>query len=96
MQSKVTRREWFRSAAQVTAGVLVAPLLFSTQAQAGTSGLASKASVGYQDHPNGHDRCSNCEHFIPGPTKTALGSCKVVAGKISPHGYCYAYNPISS
>lgn len=36
----------------------------------------------YQDHPKGSDECSKCRFFI------APNSCQLVAGKISPHGWC--------
>jgi hypothetical protein len=31
--------------------------------------------------------------FIPGATPKANGTCKVVEGVISPHGYCIAFTP---
>ena len=37
--------------------------------------------------------CDDCIQFVPGPTSEAAGSCKVVAGSISPHGYCLAFTP---
>ena len=45
----------------------------------------------YQDHPKGNQQCSNCLQFIPGKSATAMGECKVVAGPISPKGWCIAY-----
>lgn len=93
MKKSMSRREWLKTSTQIAAVAAVAPLVFSPLAEAGT--LSSKASVSYQDHPSGKDMCSNCMHFIPGPSPTADGTCKVVAGKISPHGYCYAYTPKS-
>jgi hypothetical protein len=36
----------------------------------------------YQDHPKGSQHCSECRFFV----KPA--SCKLVAGKISPNGWC--------
>ncbi|MGK9451393.1 high-potential iron-sulfur protein [Acidithiobacillus caldus] len=92
----VSRREWLKSAAKISAVAVVAPLVFTARADAADSDLQSKASVSYQDKPEGKDMCSNCAHFVPGPEPTADGTCKVVAGKISPHGYCYAYTPMGS
>lgn len=54
---------------------------------------ATKAAMQYRDKPNGKSECSNCIQFIPGKTAKAMGSCKVVAGAISPHGWCLAYAP---
>lgn len=92
----MNRREWLKSTGKIAAAAAVAPLVFSSMAEAGTAGgLQSKSSVSYQNHPSGKDMCSNCAHFVPGASPSADGTCKVVAGKISPHGYCFAYTPIS-
>ncbi|WP_363319989.1 high-potential iron-sulfur protein [Nitrosomonas sp.] len=48
-----------------------------------------------QDKPNGSEKCSNCIQFIPGDTSDANGECKVVAGSISPQGWCTAFSPKS-
>lgn len=55
------------------------------------AGTASKASMQYQDHPKGNQECSTCLQFIPGKSSSAMGQCKVVAGPISPKGWCVAY-----
>ncbi|HEY3911579.1 MAG TPA: hypothetical protein VGM07_17080 [Stellaceae bacterium] len=55
---------------------------------AATSGPAaarqkvSQAAARYQDRPNGGFSCAACALFRP------PGSCVVVAGAISPHGWC--------
>ena len=41
-----------------------------------------QASAGYQNYANGTQRCGGCIHFQP------PSSCKVVAGQISPNGWC--------
>lgn len=41
-----------------------------------------KAAVNYQDTPQAGQQCSGCVHFIDG------GQCKLVAGEISPQGWC--------
>lgn len=52
---------------------------------------ASKASVKYQTTPkDGHD-CAGCKFFLPGKPTTAAGKCSVVAGSISPKGWCVAW-----
>jgi hypothetical protein len=53
----------------------------------------SKAEVQYRDRPNSGKDCDDCIQFVPGSTPKAAGSCKVVAGAISPHGYCLAFTP---
>lgn len=49
-----------------------------------------KSLVQYRDRPNGSHRCDNCAHFIP------PDHCKVVSGKISPHGWCSLWRQKSS
>lgn len=48
----------------------------------------SEGAVAYQDHPNGDKECSKCAQF------QAPSSCKLVAGTISPRGYCRIFTPI--
>jgi High potential iron-sulfur protein len=60
------------------------------------SAKASQASMHYQTTPNGNSQCSGCKFFIPGQSADADGSCQIVDGVISPHGYCMAYNSQSS
>ena len=43
--------------------------------------------VKYQEKPKGPQECDNCLHFI------APASCKMVAGKINPKGWCQLYAP---
>ena len=43
--------------------------------------------VQYQQKPKGAQECDNCLHFVP------PDSCKVVAGKINPKGWCALYAP---
>ena len=47
------------------------------------SGKVSKAQAKYQDKPKGKQQCAKCLHFV-----VADNSCKVVAGKVSPQGWC--------
>jgi hypothetical protein len=51
----------------------------------------AKAAMKYQETPNGSKACANCMQFIPGSDPKANGTCKVVEGSISPHGYCIAW-----
>lgn len=52
---------------------------------------ASKDSVHYQSTANEGRQCSGCKHFIPGQDANADGTCQLVDGSISPHGYCTLY-----
>ena len=53
----------------------------------------SKSDVKYQDKPNAGKDCDDCLQFIPGATAKAPGTCKIVDGPVSPHGYCLAFTP---
>ncbi|HTP48075.1 MAG TPA: high-potential iron-sulfur protein [Casimicrobiaceae bacterium] len=50
-----------------------------------------KAAVKYQSTPSNGKDCDDCMQFVPGKTADAMGTCKVVEGSISPHGYCIAF-----
>lgn len=54
---------------------------------------AAKSDFHYQEQPNGDQRCANCRAFLPAPSLSgqADGTCSVVAGPVSPHGWCMAY-----
>ncbi len=61
------------------------PLLLPTQAEAG---VVTQANAKYQTKPKGAAHCAICNYFIPGPKADANGTCKQVAGVISPNGWC--------
>jgi hypothetical protein len=47
-------------------------------------------AASYVTHPNDGKQCSKCSLYIPAksnPSKTN-GTCQLVKGSISPHGYC--------
>ena len=67
------------------------PLLAATGAA--WSAKLTKEEVQYRDRPNGGKDCDDCIQFVSAPTPKATGSCKVVEGAISPHGYCLAFTP---
>ena len=55
------------------------------------TGTVAKSAVQYQDHPKGSSFCANCANFIPSRKPGMLGHCAIVAGDISPKGWCLAY-----
>jgi hypothetical protein len=73
------------------AGIAATTLLRPSSAQAATK--ASKATLMYRDTPNGKDSCATCLHYTPGKSAAANGTCDVVDGSISPHGWCAAFAP---
>lgn len=88
-----SRRDLLRRAAGMTA--VAAAAVAGAAGSAEAAGM-SKASVNYQSKPKDGHQCDGCSLFIPGPTKTAMGKCKVVAGPISPKGWCELWSPKSS
>lgn len=87
-----SRRTLIRHVITVAAvgAVATTGLLKTTPARAQAS-KAPQAVAMYQPTPHGKDQCGNCIHFIPGKTPTAIGTCKVVEGNISPSGWCVMY-----
>jgi hypothetical protein len=67
-------------------GVVVGGGLLSGCAHAPKmSGNVPKEQARYQDHPNGLEHCSICKHY------GSNGLCEVVAGPVSPDGWCRFY-----
>jgi secreted PhoX family phosphatase len=79
---KLSRRSLLANAAALAGAALTATIVPSKQALAQK---ASKEAMKYQEKPNGDQRCSNCQQFVP------PASCNVVDGAISPNGYCLAW-----
>jgi High potential iron-sulfur protein len=72
--------------------ILLPSLAVLSSGRAGAdSSKASQASMHYQTSPNGNKQCSGCKFFLPGSDPSANGSCQIVDGSISPHGYCIAF-----
>jgi hypothetical protein len=85
-----TRRRLLGQAAALPV-LLILPLL--ARPSAARAGNASKDDFHYQDHPNEEKRCANCVQFIPAGDAQQPGACKIVAGSISPNGWCMAFTP---
>ncbi len=67
-------------------GVLLgAGLLAVSTAAAGTK--MAQSAVGYREKPQGNARCDGCTQW------QAPAACKIVAGTISPSGWCTLYAP---
>jgi hypothetical protein len=77
--NRTTRRQIMRAGLAVVGGVVAA----STEAQE----KIAQAQVQYQATPKDGNKCSTCVNF------EAPASCKIVAGSISPNGWCIAYAP---
>ena len=57
------------------------------------AGTVPKATAKYQDHPSGANMCGKCNYFLPGANAKGPGQCKLVAGPISPTGWCTLFAP---
>jgi hypothetical protein len=84
MQGLVSRRTMFGAGAALSVAVL-ASRAFRGIAHAQQK--VAKDVVKYQDSPNAGHQCSTCSNFV------APDACKVVVGKISPHGWCTIWTP---
>ena len=67
--------------------------LLAAAGSAQAAGTMPQATAKYQPTPKGAQQCSKCNYFLPGAKATAAGQCKVVAGAISPTGYCILFAP---
>lgn len=83
MPESVSRRTILTAAAVSIAALASRALRGIARAQQ----KVAKAVVKYQDSPNGGHQCSGCANFVP------PDACKVVLGKISPHGWCTIWTP---
>ena len=87
---KKMRRSLLKRAALLITGMAALPLM---QTIALAAEKLQKSAVNYQDKPKNGKDCDDCMHFVAGATPDAMGTCKVVDGAISPHGYCSAFTP---
>lgn len=77
----LSRRRLIRSALWTGLGLGAAlPVLAGNIAEAQKK--VAKAAAKYQTSPNAGHSCSQCNYFL------APNSCKLVAGNISPNGWC--------
>jgi hypothetical protein len=84
------RRSLLKRVALLVTGMAALPLI---QTLARAAEKLQKAAVNYQDKPKNGKDCDDCMQFIAGATPKAIGTCKVVDGAISPHGFCSAFTP---
>ncbi|WP_176256789.1 high-potential iron-sulfur protein [Derxia lacustris] len=84
------RRKALRAGVTAAAGLGLA--LLATRAGAQAPKL-DKAAVKYMDASAVEGKeCDDCSQFVEG-TGGAAGSCRIVAGAISPKGHCIAFSP---
>lgn len=76
----LSRRQLFPALAGAAA--IVAMLSFGAVDIAQAQAKTDKKTAKYQDHPNKGQQCAICRFFRPPK------SCQLVAGDISPNGWC--------
>ena len=86
MTEGISRRRILQAGAVILPLVVVSPALRSAR-KAAAQQKATKQHVQYQETPKKGQECSKCLQFI------APDSCKLVGGKINPHGWCLLFAP---
>lgn len=76
-------RRLFLQRSVATLGAVGVAAITAKQAEA----KVPKQAVGYQDTPNGSQACAHCRAFL------SPHSCRIVAGNISPNGWCEMWAP---
>ena len=84
--NQASRRGFLRTGLTILAGGVLAT---AARAQDADSKV-EQSVVQYQTSPKDGAKCSLCVNFV------APNACKVVAGNISPEGWCVAYAPKGS
>lgn len=86
--SKTSRRGALRAGLALTgfAAIMTAGTRQAVADDADANKVA-KDAVQYQDQPKDGMKCSLCVNFQP------PNACTIVAGQISPEGYCLSYAP---
>ena len=82
MKNNPTRRIVLRTGLGVAAGTALA----ASAAWAQDEKIAQEL-VQYQNQPKDGQQCNKCAQWVD------PNACKIVAGQISPQGYCVAYAP---
>ena len=74
-----SRRQVFRL---IASAVAVGSIALTAAREAVAQTKTDKKTAKYQDHPNKGQSCSQCNYYRPPK------SCQLVAGDISPAGWC--------
>lgn len=71
---------------------LAATAVAASVSAASADSKSPQNAVQYQDKPKGNAKCSGCKFYLPAKDAKAKGACKLVAGSISPNGWCVVYS----
>lgn len=88
----ICRRQALKQGALALLSLAAVPIVFLPRTA--RAGSAAKSDFHYQDKPHDGHHCSECRAFLPPPpqARSADGSCKIVAGPVSPQGWCMAFS----
>ena len=82
-----TRRDLLRTLALACGTTCVPVGVLAASGRSGrdvvAQGRLPKDQAEYQEQPKGEQRCADCTHFISDSRR-----CRIVAGEISPDGWC--------
>lgn len=86
----VSRRKFLKvtMAGAAVAGASALASCMTHQPVARGAGTTPKSVARYQDSPNRGRRCGGCAHFLE------PNACEIVAGEISPNGWCRFHEPL--
>ena len=88
----INRRQMIKQGALMFASLATMPVFLSQRSACAAA--AAKSDFHYQQQPHEGKRCAECTAFLPSSqTPDADGTCRIVAGPISPNGWCMAFSP---
>ena len=67
--------------------------LIAAAGAAHAAGTMPKTNVKYQETPKGPQQCSKCNYYLAGKGPGGTNVCKIIAGPISPTGWCTMFAP---
>lgn len=71
--------------------IMLTGITVLTSGRVAFASKASKSDFHYRDYPNEGKSCTDCTEFLPAQTADSAGACRIVAGPISPNGWCMAF-----
>jgi secreted PhoX family phosphatase len=86
--SRVLSRRNFLKVSVTGAAIASAGGLSGCMSRPMAAGKTTKALALYQETPNRGERCAGCTHF------EKPNGCEIVAGEISPNGWCRFHEPL--
>lgn len=81
----LTRRQLFAGATMTAAAT--AAISLGLMPRVAHASKVDKKAAGYQSSPKNGQKCADCNYYQGNHT------CKLVAGDISPHGWCTYFAP---